>query len=81
LWPESNSRARAERGRDIDNRLARRDQLLSQQCAVTGRALDRPHAWRERLCEPQQPRSLSTISLQRELAHELFVGVNDGGGV
>jgi hypothetical protein len=41
-------RSGRERGRHINNRLARRNQLLGEQRTMTRRAFDRPHARFER---------------------------------
>ena len=70
-----------QRGRHIDHGLARRDELLRQQRAVTGRAFDRPQPRFERCRPTQQPFALSTIGTHQQLANKLFVAVDHRGGV
>ena len=66
---------RRQHRRHIDHELAARDQLLRQQRANASRAFNRPQP-RFELCRPtQQPVALATIGNHRQLAHELFVGM------
>ena len=50
-----------QRGRHVDDGLARRDELLRQQRAMTRRAFDRPQPRLERRRPTQQPLTLSAI--------------------
>jgi hypothetical protein len=70
-----------QRCRHIHNVLACADQLLRQQRADPGRALDRPQSRFELRRPRQQSATLITISTHRYLADELLVAVDDYGRV
>jgi hypothetical protein len=67
--------------RHVQHRLTRADELLRQQCAVTGRALHGPQSRVELRRPAQQSVASSAIGAHQELTVELFVAVDRDGGV
>ena len=65
----------------IDHRLAGRDQLLSEQGAGAGGALDRPQPRLVAAGPPQQPVALVSVGDERQLVADLFVVVEHDRGV
>ena len=72
---------RGERRRHIEHAFTCSDELLGQQRAGAGRALDRPAPRFERRGECQQSIALRTIRADTDLAHELLVTVEHRRGV